>query len=69
MNNLIKRKTTHQNPSYLKNQTTCKQEAHGPHCSSETQIQSINTFAQSYNIYYIITLIERKKYIFLLRME
>ena len=33
--------------------------AHGPHRSTETQFQSINTFAQSYNNEYTITLIER----------
>ena len=36
-----------------------KLEAHGSHCSSEKQFQSINTFAQRYD--YTITLIKRTK--------
>ena len=37
-----------------------KEEAHGPHCSPETQFQSKNSFKQSYNNEYTITLIKRK---------
>ena len=36
-----------------------KQEAHGPHRSSERQFESINISVQSYD--YTITLIKRKK--------
>ena len=40
-----------------KNKTTNQQEAHGAHCSPERQLQSTNTFEQSYD--YTVRLIKR----------